>query len=114
MGGVGRRFFVSSSSDRLCRSCMISDGRGCFLRLFQSKHACFAFSSFGLLGELLVAKLKRRLFSFLPMFASNCRILVTSCCVISSVLFISATSEASLYGVLFLSALITRYLRFSV
>ena len=63
MGSVGRRFIVTSSSDHLCRSCIISAGRGCFVRLFRSKQACFAFSPFELLGELLVvAKLKRVFF----------------------------------------------------
>ena len=42
-----------------CYLCLIFAGRGVFVRLFRSKHSCFAFSQLRLLGELLVAKLER-------------------------------------------------------
>ena len=38
-------------------------------------------------------------FGFRPMCASNCEIFLTMCGVIRNVFIISATSEASLYGV---------------
>ena len=53
-------------------------------------------------------------FGFLPMCASNGEIFVTPCCVILSVFIISATSEASLYGVFDWSIFITANLRLIV
>ena len=54
--GIGvRRLIDTSSSQHRCKSCMISADRGGFVRLFQSKHACLAFSQFRLSGELVVA-----------------------------------------------------------
>ena len=50
---------------------MISAGSGGFSRFFQSKHACFAFSQFKLLGELFVAIIDNGVFGFLPLCASK-------------------------------------------
>ena len=85
----------TSSSDHLCRSCMISAGNGGFVRFFLSKHACLAFSQLGLFGELIVATFDRRVFGFRPMCASNGEIFVTPCGVIRNFLITSATLEAS-------------------
>ena len=54
------------------------------------------------------------MFGVRPMWASNGEIFVTLCGVILSVLIISATSEASFYGVFVLSVLMTANLRFKV
>ena len=93
---------------------MILAGRGGFVMLFRSRHACLAFSLFGLLGELLFVQLERQVFGFLPACFSNGKVLVTPCDVIRSVFRILAPSEASLYGVLILSTLITPFVRFTV
>ena len=84
------------------------------MRFFLSKQACFAFSQFKLLGDLLVATFDRGVFGFRPMFASNGEIFVKPCGVILNIFLISATSEASRYSVFVLSILITASLRFSV
>ena len=89
----------TSSSDHRSRSCMTSAGNGGFSRFFRSKHACFAFSQFKFLGELFVAMFDNGVFGFLPICASKGENFVTPCGVILSVFVISATSEASLYGV---------------
>ena len=47
-------FIVTSSSDRLCKPCMNSAGRGGLVRLFRPNHACSAFSQFKLLGSYLL------------------------------------------------------------
>ena len=80
----------TSSSDHLCRSCMISAGNGGFVRFFLSKHACRAFSQLKLFGELLVVAFDRGVFGFRPMCASNGEIFVTPCGVILYVFLISA------------------------
>ena len=46
---------------------------------FQSKHGCFAFSQFRFSGELVVAKLERGVFGFLPMCATKGEIYFTRC-----------------------------------
>ena len=104
----------TSSSDHRCKSCITSAGRGGFVRFLRFKHACFAFSQFKLLGELLVATFDKGVFGVRPMWASNGEIFVTPCGVILSVLIISATSESSFYGVFVLSILMTANLRFKV
>ena len=78
---------------------MISAGSGGFSMFFRFKHACFAFSQFKLLGELFVAMFDNGVFGFLPICASKGEFFLTPCAVILSVLIISATSEANLYGV---------------
>ena len=93
------RFINTSSSDHCCKSCVISAGRGGVVRFFQSKHACLAFFQYMLLGKLVVPKYERVFFGFLPISASKADFWVTPCCVIRNVFIISATSEASLYGV---------------
>ena len=56
---------------------MTSAGSGGFSRFFRSKHACFAFSQFKLLGELFVAMFDDGVFGFLPICASKGAIFVT-------------------------------------
>ena len=104
----------TSSSDHHCKSCITSTGKGGFVRFLRSKHACFAFSQFKLPGELLVATFDKGVFGVRPMWVSNGEIYVTLCGEILSVSIISATSEASLYGVFVLSILMTANLRFKV
>ena len=104
----------TSSSDHRCKSCITSAGRGGFVRFFRSKHACFAFSQFKLLGELLVATFDKGVFGVRHMWASKAEVFVTLCGVILSVLIVSATSDASLYGVFVLSILMTANLRFKM
>ena len=70
-----------------------------FVRFFRSKHACFALTQFRLLSDLLVATFDKGVFGLRPMWASNREIFFTLCGVILNVLIISASSDASLYGV---------------
>ena len=104
----------TSSSDHLCKSCMISADNGGLVGFFLSKHACFTFSQLKLLGELLAATFDRGVFGFRPMCASNGENFVTPCGVILNVFIFSATSEARRYGVFVLSILIIASLRLSV
>ena len=76
VGNVVRRLIDTPSSDHRFEWCMISAGRGGFLRLFQSKHAWYAFSQIRFMGELIVAQLDRWVFGFLPMCPSNGEIFV--------------------------------------
>ena len=80
---------------------MTSTDSGAFSRFFRSKHACFAFSHFKLLGERFVAMFEDGVFGFLPICASKGEIFVTPCGVILSVLINSASSEANLRGEFF-------------
>ena len=84
------------------------------MRFFRSKHACFVLSQFRLLGELFVAMFDNEVFGFLPICAPKVENFVTPCGVILSVFIISATSEASLYGVFDWSIFITASLRLIV
>ena len=112
----GDSFFCicTSSSHYRYRSCITSAGRGCFVRFLRFKHACFALCQLRFFGELFVAIFNSELFGFLPICASKGEIFVTPCGVILSVFFISATSEASSYGVFDWSILITANLRLIV
>ena len=67
-----------------------------------------------MLGELLVAKFAGGLFGFIPMCDSNGEVFVFPWRVIRSVFILSAKSESTLYGVLFLSILNDPNLCFSV
>ena len=58
-----------------CKSCIISAGRGGFVRFFLFKHACFALSQFKLLGELLVATFERGVLFFRPCVPQTVNIL---------------------------------------
>ena len=75
-------FILTSSSDHFCKSCMISAGIGGWIRFFQSKQACLAFSQFKLLGELIVAIFVKVVFAFWPKCASNGVIFNTPCRVV--------------------------------
>ena len=111
---IVRRLLANSSFGHICTSYMTSAGNGACVRFFRSKYEFFAFSQLRLLGELLVTKFESAFFGFLLMWTSNCEIFVTLCGVIQIVFLISATSEANLYGVWFLSNLTTPNLRFIV
>ena len=65
-----------------------------------------------MLVELIVATFDKRVFGLRPMWASNVEFFATLCGVILNVLIISATSDASLYGVIVLSIFVTAPLRF--
>ena len=105
---------LTSSSDHRCNSCITSAGSGGFVRFFRSKHAWFALFQFKWLGQLLVATFDKGVFGLRPMWASNGEISVTLCGVIINVLIISATADASWYGVFVLSIFMTASLRFIV
>ena len=106
-GGMSeRRFFDTSSSDHCCKPCIIYAGRSGFVRFVRCKHACLVFSQLKLLGELVVATMDKGLIGFLPVYASNGEFFVTPCGFNRKVSIISATSDASLYGVLDWSILI--------
>ena len=81
---------------------------------FQSKHGCFAFSQFRFSGELVVAKLERGVFGFLPMCATKGEIYFTRCGLIHKVSIISATHEAYFHDVFVRSSFINPNLHFSV
>ena len=84
---------------------MISAGSGGFAKFFLSKHACFAFSQFRLFGVLFVARFDKGVLGLRPKCASKGENFVTPCGVIRKIFIISATSEASWYGVFVLSSL---------
>ena len=69
---------------------IISTGIYSFVKIFIPKHACFAFSPFKLLGELLVATFERGVFGFRCMCASNIENFVEPCGVTLNVLKNSA------------------------
>ena len=71
-------------------------------------------SQFNILGEILIATFERGVFGFRLICASNGEILVTPCGVILNDWILSATSEASLYGVFVSSTFITASQRFNV
>ena len=74
---------------------------------FQSKHGCFAFAQCRLPGELVVAKLQRGVFGFLPMCATKGEIYFTRCGLIHKVSILSATYEAYFLDVFVRSSFIT-------
>ena len=101
VGSGIRLFIVTSSSENLWRSCIISDEIGECIMIFRSKKACLAFSQFKMLGELSFSMFEDAVLAFLPICASIGVIFVFQLGDMRNVLITSATPEANLNGVLF-------------